>query len=135
MKRSEVAKLVTVIWAAEGYNREPSDADVEIWFAFARDGGWESYEAALQAYVSYRNRQSKFRLNPGCITEILDEVRRAGSRSFELAIERVPDRVRDAEDFDTAYRTWFQEEAAKHRAQVIEAFVAGQGPGQRAIEA
>jgi hypothetical protein len=135
MKRSEIAKLVTVIWAAEGVNREPTEADVEIWYAFSREGRWESYDAALRAYVVYRSAHPSYRVNPGHITETLEEVRRASSQSFELAIERVPDHVRDAEDFDAAYMAWVKGEAAKHRTKGIDEFVAGKVPGQRAIEA
>lgn len=135
MKRSEVAKLVTVIWAAEGFNREPSDADIELWYAFSREGRWESYDAALRAYVVYRTGQPSYRVHPGHLTQTLEGVRRASSRSFEVAIARVPDRVRDAEDFDAAYLAWVKGEAAAHRARSIEAFVAGRPIDQRQIGA
>jgi hypothetical protein len=135
IKKSEVMKLLTVIAATERSGWVPTPEDASIWQAFAKVGQWESFEAALQAYIVFRSANPKWRIQPGDITQTLEEVRRESSRSFELAIERVPDHVRDAEDFDAAYMAWIKGEAAKHRAKAIEAFVAGQGPGQRAIEA
>ncbi len=128
VKRSEIAKLVTVIWAAEGFNRDPSAADIELWSAFAREGHWESYDAALRAYVVYRTGNPSYRVHPGHITQTLEGVRRSASRSFEVALARVPDKVRDAPDFDAAYLAWVQGEAARHRTRAIEAFVAGDDP-------
>lgn len=132
MKRSEVAALLTIIEAAEKSGREPTDEDVRLWQAFATEGAWESYDAALRAYVVHRSEQPNFPLRPGHITQVLERVRREASADFN---RRELDPPQAALDDPREYARWVRTEGARHRAAVMARFVAGDRPALRAIEA
>jgi hypothetical protein len=134
LTRNEIVQLLAMVTALDGTDTD-DELTVSAWHKMSQIGEWESLEAAERALLVYRNEQPDYPLRPGHITKILERVRASSSASFQLAIERVPESVRNAADFDAEYLAWVKDSAARHRAEHMTAFARGERPGPRAIEA
>jgi hypothetical protein len=125
----DMVDLLTYIAAAD--RRTVGTTDVRVWLDAARDGEWPSIEFAYRAVVRHRNEQPGRWLEPGHVTQLWRQLRRAASRSFDPAAERVPD---GAADDPVAYTAWVRGLAQAHLDDALAGFLAGRDPGPLAIE-
>lgn len=130
VSHNDVVKLLALVAAIDDIN--VNESKVAAWKALAEQGQWESFEAARRALLVYRSENPNFPVKPGHITQVLERVRRAAAAEFN---RRKLDPPTHALDDPDRYARWVADAAARHKAQIMARFVAGDRSDLRAIEA
>ncbi|MPZ67352.1 MAG: hypothetical protein GEU83_18230 [Pseudonocardiaceae bacterium] len=115
LNSEELKTFMNAVAASD--RRTTGKADVQFWAAMAHEGGW-TLGTAMRALVQFRGRHAGEWLEPGHITEIVREARRAAATTF--AAPDPPDDLPRRQ-----YPAWLRNRRDEHIRRVLDAWADG----------